>query len=121
MILLLTSGAVGDEGRALAGPGWHGPQDSRRGLPSGAPGFVAAPTGFQGTHALEGRSGQLESGPAAPRAGRGFGAGRGRALKGAHVTLWLYPSEVAFYADCLDECRKQGLEVVRFIWCSIWI
>ena len=84
MVLLLPSPAAGgDEGRAPAGPGWHGaPQDSRRGLPSGAPGFVAATSGFQGTHATEGRSGQVETGPAAPRAGRGFGAGRGRALKG---------------------------------------
>ena len=61
--------------------GANGPHDSRQG---GAPGFGALPVragmGMPG-------GGPPDAGPLAPHGGRGFGIGRGRALKGGLLSL----------------------------------
>ena len=69
---------AGTDGGHVAVRPSGGPNDSRQG---GAPGFGSfLPSGMNGGH---GGGGPPETGPLAPRGGRGFGIGRGRGLKGA--------------------------------------
>ena len=106
-----------DDGRGGAGPGWHGAHDLRRVPPGGAPGFggSSGATSQPPHSATDGRHAAAESGPAAPR-GRGFGIGRGRALKGMPVNELTMRS-----ATMMSQCLSAAMiNDILCIWPQAW-